>query len=433
MKPHIPLVFSLHNKAAQQIITVENKSLHMWDISTGALTFDVPDASSNEITCVGTDFPLQRKLYVGNSVGTLQIFNITTGIVMSSKEVSASVAAPQSSTSYHIKSHHITSHHTKPLNSLQAHSGAVTSVMYCEHSRHIITTGFDRSIAVFKDDQANLVQLRLMTDAHEAPISMADYSSHLSMIATVAIEEIKLFNFQDLQPQTKLDLHETEVTAIKFIPQFPLMVSADIQGRVLVWKIWPTTSMESAKCVCLVSCMNDDMLLSVNDVSSFGAENGEEKDEEEEYEIENENGDENDRHKQNSNTHKNSLTSRIRLDPNRENRKHLNSDMNAPSSPQSSSENQTNPQHKVLGNVRVLTVIFDEKDEKAAGIPLRLVASDFSGGVSFFEVSERTAKMAADIVASSTTKLTCASLHFARHSLIQFLRPWKNLATKPVS
>ena len=59
------------------------------------------------------------------------------------------------------------------------------------------------------------------------------------------------------QLQDHLDLHATEVTAINFVTNMPILVTADIQGRILVWKVTPRAAMTSASCKCMVSCVLD--------------------------------------------------------------------------------------------------------------------------------------------------------------------------------
>jgi len=145
----------------------------MWDIKTGTETLSANQVSDHEITTVCTDHPLQRKLYVGNSGGQLAVVNMSTGRQMSVRDV---------------------------------HAGALTAVMHCEHSRHIITCGADRSIVVFKEKEAQMEQLRILTDASDKPIVAGGYHSQLSVIATVSGEEIKLWGFQDLMLGGKLDV-----------------------------------------------------------------------------------------------------------------------------------------------------------------------------------------------------------------------------------
>ena len=418
-KPHLPLVFSLHNRQSQTIITTENKNIKVFDLNTGSQIMAVIDASANEITAIGTDHSLQRKLYVGTSGGQLLVLNMTTGARMSCCDV---------------------------------HSGAVTAIMYCEHSRHVITTSLDRSIAVHKEKDANMEQLRVISEAHESPISAASYSAQLSMVASVGGEEIKIWNFQDLQLQCKLELHETEVTAITFVRNYPILVSSDIQGRVLIWKVFMGTAVENARAICLLSCVNDDHGILPSDIFVPGTE-GECGDEDTDYEedvtsvadvAEVDNSDREGKTKSGQNdfpgAHQDKITdlrSRIRPDPERSLRNRAESFYEFDSS-QSAKASASVPRRsstmtsmegiefRNLGNVRQLALVFDSDDDESNpdSSPKRILAADFSGNVSFFEFNA--ILHALDAQKHSTPTLSPTEYAFADENYNPNLRYQKN-------
>ena len=226
-KPHITMQLAVHLHSSNSIVAVENKDLVVWDIMSGAETSRVKDASSVEITAISLDSPLQRKLYVGNSKGDVSIFN-----AFSCSQISV----------------------------VSAHDAAVLAISFCEVSHHVITCAVDRTVKVFKEEAETsgftLKELRTLTQSHSAESSMScfDYSPALSLFVTVSGEEMKVWNFQDLHLQDRLDLHATEVTAVTFVPKMPVFVSGDIQGRVLVWSVEMRTTMSAASFKCMLSC-----------------------------------------------------------------------------------------------------------------------------------------------------------------------------------
>ncbi|GMH78679.1 hypothetical protein TL16_g07900 [Triparma laevis f. inornata] len=272
-KPHVTMTNSIHSFSSMGIVTVVHKDLLFWDIMSGKETIEIKNASTHEITMIAMDVPLQRKLYVGNSNGKVSIFNAFTGSKISEQGV---------------------------------HGGAIASIMVCEISKHVITTSADKCIKVFVEECGELVELRFITSAHETAIAHSAYSpqqsliatvageevklwdfqdlqlqDHLdlhatevtmqSLIATVAGEEVKLWDFQDLQLQDHLDLHATEVTMVSFVPNLPLLITADIQGRILVWKVTSRAAMSAASCKCLVSCVlsTDEIFHNVRNMSVY--------------------------------------------------------------------------------------------------------------------------------------------------------------------
>jgi WD40 repeat protein len=95
--------------------------------------------------------------------------------------------------------------------------------------------------------------MRTLTNSHDAALACFDYSPYLSLFTTVCGEDIKVWDFQDLQLQDHLDQHETEVTAISFVRKMPMLISGDIQGRILVWSVERRTALSSASFKCLFS------------------------------------------------------------------------------------------------------------------------------------------------------------------------------------
>ena len=240
-KKHLTMTSTIHSYSSNSIITVENKSVRVWDIMTGKENenMTIEDASTHEITCITTDQPLQRKIYTGNTAGAISTFNSFSGSTLSTTS--------------------------------DAHKGAVAAILYCKLSKHVISTGLDKCIKVFSEEEGALKVLRMLVEAHSTPILMASYNHQFSIIATAANEEIKLWDFQDLQLQDLLDLHATEVTALEFVTHTPLFMTGDIQGRIFIWRITPRGPISSATCSCLTSLTlpNDELLHNVRHFSLY--------------------------------------------------------------------------------------------------------------------------------------------------------------------
>jgi WD40 repeat protein len=79
-----------------------------------------------------------------------------------------------------------------------------------------------------------------------------------------------LWDFQDLQLQDSLPLHETEVTALAFLSPLPLLLSGDIQGRIFLWKTEMRGAMNSANATVLaVLSLESEYMHNVRNLSLF--------------------------------------------------------------------------------------------------------------------------------------------------------------------
>jgi WD40 repeat protein len=102
----------------------------------------ITSAFSSEVTCLTTDWPLNRKLYIGDSSGNVSIFTSFSGSKLSTRKI---------------------------------HKGAVSKILYCAYNKHIITVGHDQSIRIFIEAEGQLLDMRCVIDAHAGPIVEGGY------------------------------------------------------------------------------------------------------------------------------------------------------------------------------------------------------------------------------------------------------------------
>jgi len=165
-KKHVTINYVNWCRSGRSLVTIEGSDVRAWDVNTGNENMIIPNAFTNEVTCITSDQPLNRKLYIGDSSGTISIFNSFSGSKLSSRQI---------------------------------HKGAISKIVFDPYNKHIITMGNDRMIRVLSETEGELEDTRHMIDAHTVPIVEGDYCWRSSLLATVAGEEIKLWDFQDLQ------------------------------------------------------------------------------------------------------------------------------------------------------------------------------------------------------------------------------------------
>ena len=159
----------------------------------------------SDITCMDFDHS-HRKLIVGDHHGHVKVFDCLSG---------------------------------KMVNELEGHDpqdGEISFVGYTEEDNNIITCGWDRVIKIHtdnksenKDPKENL--LRGKKNCHRKDIISAAYSHNLGLIATGSRDNtVRIWDYEKVKLENELIGHTSEVSIVKFLKPFPILLTADNSG-----------------------------------------------------------------------------------------------------------------------------------------------------------------------------------------------------------
>jgi len=220
----LPPAACIYNPVGHNILTVHDRDVKVWDPDTGRLTREVCGLVPSEITNVILDAK-GRKAIVASQDGSIVIFNNS---------------------------------NFSPIARLPSHSAEVTCLVYGDADKCILTASWDRSIRVYDDSTDHSSSpasalLRSITDAHDADISQLAYFRDLSLIASGGVDgTVKIWDFQflTLDADVTPDLEtKAEVTAMKFVEPYPLLVVADSDGGITLVPVRPYLGSQRYKSV----------------------------------------------------------------------------------------------------------------------------------------------------------------------------------------
>ncbi|GBG30360.1 WD repeat-containing protein 5-like [Hondaea fermentalgiana] len=222
---------AIFNSVSLTFITAMGKDVQLWDGRTGQVEQDMFSLAKTELTSLLLD-DRERKFIVGHAAGHVLVHSYLNGVKMKKTEIS--------------------------------HAADVTGIAYVGAEKLIISVARDRSIMVHdewpEDECAPF--LRGISCAHHADITCVAYSEPFSLIASGSADAtVTLWNFEFLKAETLLYGHSADIVAVSFVGSFPILVSADANGIVLVSLIHPS----SAKGRCLQRFEN------WNDIEKFGS------------------------------------------------------------------------------------------------------------------------------------------------------------------
>jgi WD40 repeat protein len=210
-----PLVMALYNPITYTFITVSNRYVKIWDGYHGKVMRVYRNLSATDITSCCLDFRL-RKFILGDHEGKLSCFDFMNGAEMKSFEYEETDD--------------------------KAHLDEITKAVYCNEDATMITVSWDRSIAIHDEAEAEEgVLLRRIENSHNSDISALAFSHNLSLIATGSADNVlKIWDYEFCRQDTTLYGHISAITCVAFLDPFPLLVSCDVGGNVLLWAVKPS-------------------------------------------------------------------------------------------------------------------------------------------------------------------------------------------------
>ena len=166
-----------------------------------------------------------RKLIVGSHLGKIKVFDLLSGVT---------------------------------INRLDPHSeenGEISFIGYADEDLNIITTAWDKTIKVHKDDrdeqkmpEKNVMRAKRM--CHKKDIVSGDYSHNLGLIATGGRDfKVRIWEYERMKFEDEIIAHKDEVTTVKFLKPFPLLMTADSKGVMYIWLLQTSKTPEERKCL----------------------------------------------------------------------------------------------------------------------------------------------------------------------------------------
>ena len=226
----------LYNSASFNFVAVIGSSIHLWDATDGSYIRSFADFSEEDIFSATTDYPRQRRVFVGDDRGRISLLNYITGTA---------------------------------LNQTNVHDGEVTSVVFDEANNMVITAGNDKRFCVLHDTDGELPMLRSVENAHKGQISTLAYSHKLSIIVTGGhgdtLGDFKVWDFQRFSLKCIGGSTDKDVSQICIIEEYALIVVCGANGVCHLWQYH--FKGEDAKLECL--CRLGDLRLNVGHVTGI--------------------------------------------------------------------------------------------------------------------------------------------------------------------
>ena len=205
-----------------EIYVAGEKSIKIWNAKTGKPVRVLKNCLKSEITCMSLDDE-HRKLIVGSDQGELKVFDILSGI------------------------------NTHDLHSHDPQEGEISYIGYGGTDYTIITIGWDQVIKVHIDEQNEHRKpqnkskrenpenvLRGKVNCHRKDIICGDFAHHLDLIASGGRDNIvKLWDYERVMLVHEYKGHEAEVSIVRFIAPFPLLLTSDASGLINIWLTKP--------------------------------------------------------------------------------------------------------------------------------------------------------------------------------------------------
>tara|TARA_B110001450_G_scaffold242872_1_gene253589 strand:- start:356 stop:1618 length:1263 start_codon:yes stop_codon:yes gene_type:complete len=216
-----PILCALFSRIRFEFYIAGERSINVWNAKNGKPTRCFKNCFESDITCMALDKE-HRKLIVGSHLGKIKVFDLLSGVC---------------------------------INTLESHSeenGEISFIGYGDEDLTIITTAWDRTIKVHKDDRNENQKpadnvLREMRLCHKKDIISGDYAHNLGLIATGGKDNlVRIWEYERMKHDNEIVAHKDEVTTVKFLKPFPLLMTADSKGVMFIWYL---TKDDGIKCV----------------------------------------------------------------------------------------------------------------------------------------------------------------------------------------
>ena len=202
-----PIIWARYSPIRLEFYIAGERSVKIWNCKHGKPVRELKNIMDADITYLTFD-DQHRKLIVGDHNGAIKVFDLLSGIKIAEYE---------------------------------DHDGEISFLGYGDSDRTIISTGWDRVIKIHMDNKTERESvsqkvLRGKAGCHSKDIISADYSHNLGLIATGSRNHrVRIWEYEKVKLEDELKGHTNEVTLVRFINPFPLLLTCDNTGELMMW------------------------------------------------------------------------------------------------------------------------------------------------------------------------------------------------------
>ena len=198
-----------------EIYVAGERSVKIWDAKTGKPVRVLKNVfPSGSITTMEFD-QNHRKLIIGSNKGELKVYDLLSGIM------------------------------THELEPHDGSGGEIAYIGYGGDDHTIVTAGWDRTVKVHMDERLEHISLtkkvkRGKVECHSKDLICGDYGHYLGLIATGGRDnKVRIWDYERIIQLNEITAHETEVSLVKFLFPFPLLLTSDLSGYMYIWLTKP--------------------------------------------------------------------------------------------------------------------------------------------------------------------------------------------------
>ena len=215
-----PIICARYSSIRLEFYIAGERSVKIWNCKHGKPVRELKNIMNADITFLTFD-DKHRKLIVGDHNGSIKVFDLLSGIKIAEYE---------------------------------GHDGEISFLGYGGSDMTIISTGWDKVIKIHmenKTERESVDQkvLRGKANCHSKDIIAADYSHNLGLIATGSRDHsIRIWEYEKVKMEDELKGHTNEIVIVRFIEPFPLLLTCDNTGELMMW-LTPHHSHEGSKSI----------------------------------------------------------------------------------------------------------------------------------------------------------------------------------------
>ena len=215
-----PIICARYSSIRLEFYIAGERSVKIWNCKHGKPVRELKNIMNADITFLTFD-DKHRKLIVGDHNGSIKVFDLLSGIKIAEYE---------------------------------GHDGEISFLGYGGSDMTIISTGWDKVIKIHmenKTERESVDQkvLRGKANCHSKDIIAADYSHNLGLIATGSRDHsIRIWEYEKVKMEDELKGHTNEIVIVRFIEPFPLLLTCDNTGELMMW-LTPHHSNEGSKSI----------------------------------------------------------------------------------------------------------------------------------------------------------------------------------------
>jgi WD40 repeat protein len=217
-----PLVAVFFNPNLMTVATVAQRSVKIWDAHSARLLrvyrdpFSGPDAALHITAAAQND--QATKIYLGSGDGRVCAINYKNGV---------------------------------KVRDFPSHDREVTALLHVSEQRLLISSSLDKTVAIHDEVNIDLTAthvtapnaVRALLTGHTGPVRCISYSMNLGIVASGSAD--RTIRVREVRDGTLSGIcrgagsHDGEISALAFMEHRPLLISADVEGVVIVWSVPP--------------------------------------------------------------------------------------------------------------------------------------------------------------------------------------------------